>query len=60
MTIVAVNAHAPISSGEIPTTDPRRATDVEQKQQQIITILEELELDAILLQSPENIAWFTT
>lgn len=60
MTIVAVNAHAPISSGEIPTTDPRRATDVEQKQQQIIAILEELELDAILLQSPENIAWFTT
>lgn len=60
MTIVAVNAHAPISSGEIPTTDPRRATDVDQKQQQIMMLLERHNLDAFLLQSPENIAWFTT
>tara|TARA_R110002095_G_scaffold209879_1_gene196721 strand:- start:1838 stop:3001 length:1164 start_codon:yes stop_codon:yes gene_type:complete len=59
MTIVAVNAHAPISSGEISTTDPRRAIDVDQKQQQIITFLEQNDLDAVLLQSPENLAWFT-
>lgn len=59
MTIVAVNAHAPISSGEIPTTDPRRAIDVDQKQQQVIELLEKNQLDALLLQSPENIAWFT-
>ncbi|MFH1301475.1 MAG: M24 family metallopeptidase [Planctomycetota bacterium] len=59
MTIVAVNAHAPISSGEIPTTDPRRAIDVDRKQQQIIDFLEQHQLDAVLLQSPENIAWFT-
>ncbi|MFI4849991.1 MAG: M24 family metallopeptidase [Gimesia chilikensis] len=59
MTIVAVNAHAPISSGEIPTTDPRRATDVEYKQQQVISLLEAHNLDALLLQSPENMAWFT-
>lgn len=59
MTIVAVNAHAPISSGEIPTSDPRRALDVDHKQQQIIEFLEQNELDALLLQSPENIAWFT-
>ncbi len=60
MTIVAVNAQAPISSGEIPTTDPRRAIDVDQKQQQIIEFLEQNQFDALLLQSPENIAWFTT
>jgi len=59
MTIVAVNAHAPISSGEIPTSDPRRALDVDQKQEQIIDFLEQNELDAVLLQLPENIAWFT-
>lgn len=60
MTIVAVNAHAPISSGEIPTTDPRRAIDVDQKQQQVFELLEKNQLDALLLQSPDNIAWFTT
>lgn len=60
MTIVAVNAHAPISSGEIPTSDPRRAIDVDHKQEQVIDFLEESQLDALLLQSPENIAWFTT
>ncbi|QDU10244.1 M24 family metallopeptidase [Gimesia aquarii] len=59
MTIVAVNAHAPISSGEIPTTDPRRALDVDQKQQQVVELLEKNQLDALLLQAPDNIAWFT-
>lgn len=60
MTIVAVNAHAPISSGEIPTSDPRRAIEVDQKQEQVVEFLEANQLDALLLQNPENIAWFTT
>lgn len=60
MSIVAVNANAPLSSGEIPTTDPRRATDVDEKQQKIVEFLEQNQYDALLLQSPENIAWFTS
>ncbi|MBM80436.1 MAG: peptidase M24 [Planctomycetaceae bacterium] len=49
-----------ISSGEIETLDPRRSIDIEEKQQVVSEFLKSNDYDALLLQRPNNFAWFTT
>ena len=48
------------SEAEIPIRrSPDRAGDVEQKQQAVADFLEREGLDALVIQQPENFAWFT-
>lgn len=49
----------PVSSAEIHTIDPERLREVEQKHQQLIEFMKANNYDAILLQKPENMSWFT-
>ncbi|MAT15032.1 MAG: hypothetical protein CMJ46_07155 [Planctomyces sp.] len=49
----------PVSSAEISTIDPQRLIEVERKHKQLIEFLESHNFDALLLQKPENLAWFT-
>ena len=61
MSILTTGPIEPISSGEfdIPVTDPERRADVEQKHSIVSEFLRTHRYDAMLLQRPHNIAWFT-
>ena len=48
------------SSAELPTAAPERYDDIERKQRRIIEFLSAHDLDALLLQKPQNFAWFTS
>ncbi len=50
----------PASSGSLPTIDAARANDIGLKQKAVAEFLESYEYDALLLQRPENLAWFTS
>lgn len=50
----------PFSSGEMPTADIARIEDLETKHRRIIELMSEQGLDAVLIQQPENFAWFTS
>lgn len=54
------HAVGPFSSGEMPIADTSRIEDIEAKHQRVREFLVEQELDAILLQEPENFAWMTS
>ncbi|MEZ6044738.1 MAG: hypothetical protein R3C11_03985 [Planctomycetaceae bacterium] len=49
----------PVSSAEINTIDPQRLHEVEEKHKKLIEFLESHQFDALLLQKPENLSWFT-
>ncbi len=48
-----------MSSGEIQVPDAQRAADVEARHQAVVELLKAEGFDGLLLQSPDNIAWFT-
>lgn len=48
-----------MSSGEIQVPDTQRAADIEARQQAVVRLLEDGGFDGLLLQQPENVAWFT-
>ncbi len=50
---------APISSGEIPTTDPERIKDIESRHQRVSDFLKKNDYDALLVQNSSNFAWLT-
>jgi len=50
----------PFSSGEMPIADTSRIEDIESKHQRIREFLTEQQLDAVLLQQPENFSWLTS
>jgi Xaa-Pro dipeptidase len=50
----------PPSSGEIQTIDPDRAADIEAKHRLVADFLERHGHDALLLEDPQNFAWFTS
>jgi len=54
------HAVGPFSSGEMPIADTSRIEDIESKHQRIREFLTEHQLDAVLLQRPENFAWMTS
>ena len=60
MSLVTHNPSKPQSSGEFPIADPARVQDIERKQQRITEYLQSQQLDALLLQRPANLAWFTS
>lgn len=60
MTLLTNQSSQPLSSGEFDFTDPDRYDDVERKQRRIAEFLERIRYDAVLLQKPENFAWFTS
>lgn len=49
-----------MSSGEIPSPEAERVADIELKQTRVAEFLEREGLDALLLESPANFAWFTS
>lgn len=49
-----------MSSGELLVPDLDRVADVERKQELIAELLEAHGLDALILERPENFAWFTS
>lgn len=51
---------SPPSSGEIQTIDPDRAADIEAKHRLVGEFLERHGYDALLLEQPQNFAWFTS
>ncbi|MBW3542927.1 MAG: M24 family metallopeptidase [Planctomycetes bacterium] len=51
--------YGPPSSGELPASDPRRREVVEQRQLAVAAFLEAQGSDALLIERPENFAWFT-
>ncbi|HUG90307.1 MAG TPA: M24 family metallopeptidase [Planctomycetaceae bacterium] len=51
---------SPPSSGEIQTIDPDRAADIEAKHRLVGEFLERHGYDALLLEEPQNFAWFTS
>jgi Xaa-Pro dipeptidase len=58
MTVGIVDS-TPLSSGEFEISDPVRAAAVERRHQIVTDFLDERGLDALLLATPENFAWFT-
>ncbi len=48
------------SSGELPVFSPERATDIDQKHEQVAKFLKANRYSALLLQRPSNLAWFTS
>lgn len=46
-------------SGELPVFDDERGVDVQQKHDAVAEFLSEHRYDALLLEQPQNIAWFT-
>lgn len=50
---------APISSGEIRTTDPERIKDIETRHKRVAVFLEKNNYDALLVQNSSNFAWLT-
>ena len=60
MSIVTNESARPLSSGEFDFTDPERYDDVERKQQRLAEFLVQKRYDGVLLQRPENFAWFTS
>lgn len=50
----------PLSSGEFDFIDPDRYDDVERKQRRIAEFLAAGKYDGVLLQTPQNFAWFTS
>lgn len=60
MSLVTCDANRPLSSGEFQIADPDRVDDVDRKQQRIAQFLGSKQYDALLLQEPANIAWFTS
>ena len=51
---------SPPSSGEIPLLDPDRASDIEAKHRLVAEFLEQHGYHALLLEEPQNFAWFTS
>lgn len=60
MTTLAYGQTEPVSSGEMPVTDPKRAGDIDQKHRLVAEFLESHQYDALLLEKPANFAWFTS
>src|SRR5437868_4551184 len=61
MTTTIANDVAPaMSSGEIPIPNEERVADVELKQARVAEFLDREGLDALLLETPANFAWFTS
>jgi Xaa-Pro dipeptidase len=56
---VAIVDSTPLSSGEFEISDPVRALAVDRRHQTVAEFLDNRGLDALLLGSPENFAWFT-
>ncbi|QDU82003.1 Metallopeptidase family M24 [Polystyrenella longa] len=59
MSFVTHRYSLPVSSAEISTIDPQRLLEVDEKHKKLIEFLESHQLDALLLQKPENLSWFT-
>ena len=57
--LTVLSASQPVSSGEIPAMDLRRAHDVDHKHQLLAEYLHLRDLDALLLQDPANFSWLT-
>ena len=57
---VAFEPAAPMSSGEILIPEADRAADIEMKQARVAEFLDRRGLDALLLETPANFAWFTS
>lgn len=49
----------PVSSSEIITTEPERTAEIDQKHRLVAELLESHGCDALLLEKPDNFAWFT-
>ncbi len=60
MAMLATNAMEPLSSSEIPVSEPERLVDVDQKHALACNFLEDAGYDALLLQTPASFAWFTS
>jgi Xaa-Pro aminopeptidase len=60
MTTLVYSQAEPVSSEELPVTDPQRSADIEQKHRSVADFLQLHKFDALLLQKPENFAWFTS
>jgi len=60
VSLMIPHAVGPFSSGEMPIADTSRIEDIESKHQRIREFLTEHQLDAVLLQRPENFAWMTS
>jgi Xaa-Pro aminopeptidase len=60
MSVVAIESTDPVSSGEIPTSDPKQLNDISRKHQAVAELLESQGYDALLLQKPSSFAWFTS
>ena len=59
MSVASTILPRPYSSGEMPTIDLDRATEVERRQQLLAAHLKNRGDDALLLRQPSNIAWLT-
>ncbi|MCH7988878.1 MAG: M24 family metallopeptidase [Planctomycetes bacterium] len=60
MTALVYSQTEPVSSEELPVTDPQRSADIEHKQRLVADFLQSHQYDALLLQKPENFSWFTS
>jgi len=59
MSAVMYNQAEPISSREISTQIVERSVDIEQKHKLVSEFLASHNLDALLIQHPDNFSWFT-
>jgi Xaa-Pro dipeptidase len=60
MAVVASEQPGPMSSAEIPIPEVARIADIEMKQARVAEFLDREGLDALLLETPANFAWFTS
>lgn len=60
MAVLESNRTSPMSSGEIQIPEEDRVVDVELKQAHVAEFLDREGLDALLLETPANFAWFTS
>lgn len=60
MTAVTFGEPGPMSSGEIYLVDPSKLTDIQRKHDRVTEYLQNHHYDGLLLQKPENFAWFTS
>lgn len=59
MSLMTLEAAVPLSSNEMATIDAERLTAVTRRHQIVADFLRERGFSALLLQMPENFAWFT-
>lgn len=60
MSVLTAQQGPTASSGELLIPDEARLSDVEQKHQAVAELLKRRRFDAVLLQKPANVAWFTS